>query len=611
MKLQHAIVFIVGAILLAACNFTLAADITPPPGYIPPTPMPTLGPLFPAQAPDIENGKAIYVEKCAPCHGDTGLGDGAQGKQLPVTVAAFALPETARKASPAQWYTTVTQGNLDRFMPPFTSLSDQERWNVISYALTLHTTPEQIQKGKTIFETNCADCAAKFQDQKKMAALSDDDLVRVIRNGDDEIPAFGSGLSDEDAYAAAAYARTLTFAPPSPTPEPASVTGAQVPAEAAPLEGTPQAEVQNEAAPAAGFGIVRGSLDNQTGKSLPADLTVTLHGYEHGADPNAGPQEVLTLTAPVEADGSFIFDNVEMPENRIFIAEVNVDGLTLQSDFAVVKNGANDLQLAPIKLYGTTADTSALKIEDVTMFFDFANENNVQVFIVYTFSNTGDKTIAVKMGDKQEIPFIKFPANAKGLGYEAAQDSAKFIPTSDGFAMPPSPTPYGLIAFASLPKDNKIEFSQPFEMAVTSVRILTPEGVKASSDQLTDTGVQQIQSANYQTYSAAHLKAGDTLTFTLSGKPKGAATTISSQQTLLFGAGALGVVLILAGVWLYLRDRKRFEDEEDEEQDEFDSPEDVMDAIIALDDLHRAGKISDEAHRTRRAELKDILKRMA
>jgi len=36
----------------------------------------------------------------------------------------------------------------------------------------------------------------------------------------------------------------------------------------------------------------------------------------------------------------------------------------------------------------------------------------------------------------------------------------------------------------------------------------------------------------------------------------------------------------------------------------------VMDAIIALDDQHRAKKISDEAYQKRRAELKDILKGM-
>ena len=77
----------------------------------------------------------------------------------------------------------------------------------------------------------------------------------------------------------------------------------------------------------------------------------------------------------------------------------------------------------------------------------------------------------------------------------------------------------------------------------------------------------------------------------------------------MIGIGAFGVALILAGVWMFWRDRKREEEVDEEEDDEFEDPESLMDAIIALDDLHRAGKIPDEAYQQRRSELKDALKR--
>ena len=96
MKLRIPILLTATTLLLAACNFTLAEDVTPPPNYVSPTPAPTLGPLYPAQAPSTENGAAIFAEKCAPCHGVKGLGDGPQGIQLGVTVPAFGLPEIAR-----------------------------------------------------------------------------------------------------------------------------------------------------------------------------------------------------------------------------------------------------------------------------------------------------------------------------------------------------------------------------------------------------------------------------------------------------------------------------------------------------------------------------------
>src|SRR5512143_3691763 len=200
------------ALILSACNFSLAEDVTPPPGYVPPTPAPTLGPLYPAKAPSTQNGALIFAEKCAPCHGETGLGDGKQCIQLGVTVPAFGLPEVARPASLAQWYTTVTRGNMERFMPPFASLSDQERWDVVAYAMTLHIKEEQIAKGKQLFEANCANCSTdSFKDQSKMAALSEVELARILKQGNDQVKPFGAKLSDDDIWAVTAYLRTLSF----------------------------------------------------------------------------------------------------------------------------------------------------------------------------------------------------------------------------------------------------------------------------------------------------------------------------------------------------------------------------------------------------------------
>jgi hypothetical protein len=41
-----------------------------------------------------------------------------------------------------------------------------------------------------------------------------------------------------------------------------------------------------------------------------------------------------------------------------------------------------------------------------------------------------------------------------------------------------------------------------------------------------------------------------------------------------------------------------------------ESPEEIMDAIIALDDLYAARKLPEEAYRKRRAELKDKLAKL-
>ncbi len=191
MKLRSTAILVFSAMLLAGCSFTLAADITPPPDYVPPSPMPTLGPAYPASAPDLQDGAAIFADKCMPCHGGTGLGDGPQSMQLPVTVPGLGLAQVAGAAAPADWFKTVSQGNMDRFMPPFAgSLSDQQRWDVVAYALTLHVPSGDLARGQALVQNGCPDCPAAFSDQKKMAALSEEGLVAALESGTPSQAAF-------------------------------------------------------------------------------------------------------------------------------------------------------------------------------------------------------------------------------------------------------------------------------------------------------------------------------------------------------------------------------------------------------------------------------------
>ena len=646
MKFRIAFITLAAAFLLSAC--TLASDITPPPDYIPPTPMPTLGALYPASAPDIQNGAAIFATECAPCHGAKGLGDGPQSQQLPVTVPAIGLPEKGQLASPADWFTTVTQGNMSRYMPPFASkLSDQQRWDVVSYVMSLHTTPDQIAQGKSLFDTNCPNCASKFTDQKKMSALSEADLIGIIRKGSGDIPAFGSNFSDTDASAVAAYLRTLTFAtltastsPTSaPTTAPASTQNSTVVSGTPSTPGTPATpeasitgtvqSAATEAAttgtpgtPVAAVGNISGSVQMANGSGLPANLTVTLRGYDHTQDPTTqttSPHEVVTKTGTVAADGTFVFENIDLPVNRIYVAEVSYAGVQYQSNFVAVQASDTKLALPVLKLYETSSDPSLLTVDQVHLYSDFATQGSAQFIDIYSFSNNSDKAVIIST-DGLSIPFIKLPNGAQGAGYQAGQNSAPFVSADKGIAVVPSDTPYSIIGYFTLPYDKQVVVNQPFAINAASVLLLIPEGMKVDSKQLTNMGVQAIQNNNYQEFSVKDFKAGDTLTFTVSGSPTPgssatattATTTTNStttQQGLLVGAGALGLALIVAGVWLYLRDRKR--SKEDDDENEYESADDVMDAMLALDDLHRAGKISDEAYQKRRDELKEILKEMA
>ncbi len=81
------------------------------------------------------------------------------------------------------------------------------------------------------------------------------------------------------------------------------------------------------------------------------------------------------------------------------------------------------------------------------------------------------------------------------------------------------------------------------------------------------------------------------------------------------GLWALGVALIFAAGWLYIRARNGRTDQDgldlDEQRLAEQEGEDVdtsLDAILALDDQYQAGELPKDAYLKRRAELKSKIK---
>ncbi|MFZ5880604.1 MAG: c-type cytochrome [Chloroflexota bacterium] len=595
------------ALFLSACNMSLAEDVTPPPNYIPPTAAPTLGPLHPASTPNLANGAAIYSTECAPCHGESGLGDGPMNKQLAVPVAAIGLPSIAQKASPADWFIIVSQGNMARMMPPFSNaLSEQERWDVVAYALSLHASPEALDQGRQAIEKNCPACdLGFFEDQERMASLSDDDLLGLMVQGGDSFPAFGADLTEEELYNAAAYLRSLTFSA-SPAATPVSAT----PTPAAAEDGYPN---PSEALPASDGGSVHGSILLTNGNP-PDGITVTLRGFDHAMDAS-GPQQVLTLTATPGADGSLLFEGVELPKNRILLIEAEYLGIIYQSDMYVVEEGASEVTFAPLTLYETSEDMNALTLSQGHIFLDVL-EDRVQIVEFFNLVNSTGTSILVPVSNDM-MAIAKMPPGTTSLGYDAQQGAVSPVDAPGGFAIPPSEQSYGLVAGFEMAYDSSAEIEIPFVLGMPATSsIFVPVGVTLKGEGLVDMGQQDIgEGTIYQVYGFGPLPAGGSLTVQMSGRPKtdgGTETAVNAQQLVTIGAGALGLLLIGLGVWLYLRDRKRNEsvDEEDEDQGEFEDANSVLDAIIAIDDLHRAGKLPPEAYQKRRAELKELYKKL-
>jgi mono/diheme cytochrome c family protein len=83
----------------------------------------------------VERGKKLYRQHCVPCHGESGVGDGAMAKKLGYKPANLTLERLNLQAD-GEIFWKVSKGKQP--MPAFEKdLSQRERWDVVSYVRTL------------------------------------------------------------------------------------------------------------------------------------------------------------------------------------------------------------------------------------------------------------------------------------------------------------------------------------------------------------------------------------------------------------------------------------------------------------------------------------------
>ena len=606
-----------GALLLGACS--LAGDITPPPGLenVQVAPVPTAAPLTaPRQAPDLAAGEILFSERCAPCHGDRGLGDGPQASALPNPPAALANVSVARAAVPDEWFTLVTIGRIDRFMPGFTSLSDEQRWSVVGYALSLGLDSGRLADGERVFAQSCSSCHGDdgrgtdsgpdltrpdFQARQSEQAIFD----TVTQGAAPDMPGFAASLTEDERWAVADFVRHLglTMAAPSATPTmEATPTG-----EGTPPAGTPGAtSAVTESAVATveptviAGGSLTGTIVNGTADgAAPEAVEVTLHGFD-------GDTEVLTETAPAKADGTFAFAVDEMVPGRLYVATVDYQGSLYASDIVHLASDAPSASL-PITVYETTTDTSVVQVDRLHILVSAPGEGVLQIVELWILSNPGDRTvIPSEAGNGLEGTL---PEGALNVSFDETTPGERFQVGEGSFSdhrpLPPGPGTGEWVFSYSLPYQRQLDLRRTAAYPIGSIVVLVPEGLKVTADGLSDTGSRDVQGQSLHTYSLGPVGVGSEARLRLSGQPAAAVTVTPASQWIL-GVAALGLALIGAGL-LWFRPRRRAEVEEEEERGDGQAgqdPDQLMLALATLDRDFEAGRIPEADYRKRREDLK-------
>lgn len=110
---------------------------------------------YPKQLPTLSSGHTLYAENCAQCHGATGKGDGPGASSMtPKTPPPANFTDSERMAglSPFKAFNTASFGVEGTAMASFAALSEEQRWQVAFYVMSLRFSPEQASRGAALIE---------------------------------------------------------------------------------------------------------------------------------------------------------------------------------------------------------------------------------------------------------------------------------------------------------------------------------------------------------------------------------------------------------------------------------------------------------------------------
>jgi mono/diheme cytochrome c family protein len=601
--------FFLSTLFLAGCS--LAEDITPPPPLATaqaaaiqqetPPAQPTAASeapvvLSPSEStPSIFNGAVIYADSCEPCHGASGLGDGSMSANLDVPIPALGDFNLAREARPIDWYGVVTEGRMEKFMPPFASLSDSQRWDVVAYALSLSYPPETRQVGADLFAEFCVGCHGEggegaelgppLNTTERFSEGSVSGIVEVIQHGKGNMPAFGESLAEEDQVLLAAYVQSLGTIVHGAMPE--------------------ESPIAESSDPGSVTGVINGVVINGTsGASLPEDLEVSIVALD-------GNVPVFEDNQPVDADGNFAIEGLEITPGRIYGVLVEYQDVVYYSVGGHLIEEAPSLEL-PITIYETTPEDSSLSVDRLHIIFDFSLEGLVEVSELWLLTTEGDRTI-VESGGQNAIP-LTLPEGFSNLRFDAAVAPDQFTMTEEGFVIhePIRPAePLEVVFSFTLPYERSLDFTQPLGLPVEAVVLLAEsDAPEIRGEGVADLGELDMGGMLLHNYAMDTLGAEEELNLRLRGAHPLARTDLSSSN-LAIGLGVFGVVLIGTGFIFWVWQRRSAMEPSLKPGDRTPSRGDLLQAIASLDDEFEAGKLDQQSHEQQRTALKaQIMERM-
>ena len=224
---------------------------------------------LPKKAIDLAAGHRLYQAQCASCHGTRGMGDGPSAATINPKPPALASDSVMRDVTPAMMFRKISVGVTATAMPAFGStLSADQRWNIVMYLTTLRSTPSQVAQGEGLYAQSCVECHGS-------TGLGDGALERTLSKVPPEVGSIAWQVERTDAQLADAIRAGVAG---TPMPPAATLTPEQVRSVVAYIRSLPTRDVIASAARGATPGRSADAAANTSLSLLDQSLTAARNG---------------------------------------------------------------------------------------------------------------------------------------------------------------------------------------------------------------------------------------------------------------------------------------------------------------------------------------------
>lgn len=556
----------------------------------------------PTTLPFAAAGRASYLENCAPCHGEQGRADGPTASDLPGPATAFADAAALWERSPAQLFHTTKFGRLEKLMPPWANrLTDDEIWNTVAYAWSLHTDADKSAMGAQLYAANCAAChgatgagdgpeatgaVTDFTDLTYTTFVSQAAWLAGWQAAHAEI---GADWTQEQKENTLEYIRTFSYIPPWASPY------------------------------RAGAGVITGTV------VFGPDALQQVEGGNVFLDAYLGFDQIASFTATVGADNTFRFEDLAVDPNVTYLATALADGISYSSGM-VSLTPDQPTAATSINIYAVTDSPAAIRINRAHWILE-SQPGALVVIQIYLVGNDGERTFVGQTVEGVDVPVtvgFQAPADAVELSFENGALGDRFRRVGDMVydTMPVTPgenTQQIIIQYA-IPHDGAaLDLKQEFIYPVDSLSLLIANypDLRVDAPALTFDSVQTIQGAEYQVWGQTAFGPG-TVEVKLQGllepgaaDPRTATTSGAGQLATIdppMEAWATWVMIALVGAILLgvvgVALQRGTLTTATTRQDLHGLRNALMTQIAHIDDQHALGQISDAEWLRRRATLK-------